>query len=71
MEDGRWKMEDGRWKMEDGRWKMEDGTTILDPRPSIRNALPNLWRCSYPAGYAYTMTTVSDALRIFTACSHY
>ena len=50
----------------------------LSPCPSVsvpavanRNPLPNPRRCSYPEGYAYTLTSGSDAVRIFTACSLY
>jgi hypothetical protein len=36
-----------------------------------RNPLPNPRRCSYPDGRAYTLTSGSNAVRIYTACSLY
>jgi hypothetical protein len=46
-------------------------STIRNRRSAIFNSLSNPRRCSYPEARAFVLISVSNAVRIFTACSNY
>jgi hypothetical protein len=78
----RWRIEGGRPMIEDGGSKMEDRISILDfpfSIPHLRSFMlylppPILFPISAIAVIlkpAHTIIFVTDAVRIFTACSNY